>query len=308
MKLGLLTAPLPNVPLLDIANWASAQGFEMLEVCCWPSSAGANRRYAGITHINVDNISQDQCDEIVGQLKNRKVSMSALGYYPNNLHPDPNHRDEVNSHTKKVIRAAGMMGVPVVSTFIGADASKTQEENWEDAKKIWPAIVKYAEDCNVKIAIENCPMIFSKDEWPGGHNLAYSPRIWREMFDFFGPTVGLNLDPSHLVWQMIDMERVIREFGARIYHTHVKDLEIDKEGLYNNGVMSKGIGWQRPRLPGYGEVNWARFVSGLSQAGYDYVLCIEHEDRRYEGTDELVKQGFLIARNQIAALLPMTNR
>ena len=152
MKLGLLTAPLPNVPLLDIANWASAQGFEMLEVCCWPTSAGANRRYAGITHINVDNISQDQCDEIVGQLKNRKITMSALGYYPNNLHPDPNHRDEVNSHTKKVIRAAGMMGVPVVSTFIGADASKTQEENWEDAKKIWPAVVKYAEDCNVSWA------------------------------------------------------------------------------------------------------------------------------------------------------------
>lgn len=304
MKLGLLTAPLPSVDLYDIADWASAQSFEMLEVCCWPKTAGANRRYAGITHIDVNEITQGQCDEIVGELKNRKIEMSALGYYPNNLHPDLNHREQVNEHTKKVIRAAGMMGIPVISTFIGADASKSQDENWIEAQKVWPAIVEYARENNVKIAIENCPMIFSKDEWPAGHNVAYSPRIWREMFDKFGETVGLNLDPSHLIWQMIDIDRVIREFGSRIYHTHVKDMEIDREGLYNNGIMSAGIGWQRPRLPGYGEVNWAKFVAGLSQVGYDYVLCIEHEDRRFEGTDQLVKEGFLIARNQISVLLP----
>lgn len=306
MKLGLLTAPLPNVPLLEIADWASKQGFEMLEVCCWPVNEGANRRYAGITHIDVDGLTKGQGQEIVGQLKERNITMSALGYYPNNLHPDPAHRKSVNEHTKKVIRAAALMGVPVVSTFIGADASKTQDENWDEAQKVWPDIVKYAAERDIKIAIENCPMIFTKDEWPSGHNLAYSPRIWREMFDTFGKTVGLNLDPSHLVWQMIDIERVIREFGTRIYHTHVKDMEIDREGLYNNGIMSAGIGWQRPRLPGYGEINWAKFVSTLSQVGYDGVLCIEHEDRRFEGSDELVKEGFLIARNQIAPLLPMT--
>lgn len=181
MKLGLLTAPLPSVDLYDIADWASAQSFEMLEVCCWPKTAGANRRYAGITHIDVNEITQGQCDEIVGELKNRKIEMSALGYYPNNLHPDLNHREQVNEHTKKVIRAAGMMGIPVISTFIGADASKSQDENWIEAQKVWPAIVEYARDNNVKIAIENCPMIFSKDEWPAGHNVAYSPRIWRDV-------------------------------------------------------------------------------------------------------------------------------
>jgi len=305
MKLGLLTAPLPNVPLMEIAKWAHEQRFESLEVCCWPKSADTNRRYAGITHIDVEDISADQGAQIVGELASHDITMSALGYYPNNLHPDPKHREAVNEHTKRVIRAAGLMNVPVISTFIGADASKTQSQNWEEAQKVWPEIVKYAADNNVKIAIENCPMIFSKDEWPSGHNLAYSPKIWREMFALFGPTVGLNLDPSHLVWQMIDIERVIREFGSRIYHTHVKDMEIDREGLYENGIMSAGIGWQRPRLPGYGEVNWAQFVSTLSQVGYDGVLCVEHEDRRYEGSDELVKQGFMIARNQIAPLLPM---
>ena len=306
MKLGLLTAPLPNVPLLEIADWASAQGFEQLEVCTWPVTAGANRRYAGITHIDVENLSKAKGQEIVGELKARNMTMSALGYYPNNLHPDREQRTAVNEHTKKVIRAAGLMGVPVVSTFIGADASRSQDENWAEALKVFDEIVKVAEDSNVKIAIEHCPMIFSKDEWPGGHNVAYSPRIWREMFSTWGPTVGLNLDPSHLVWQMIDVDRVIREFGSHIYHTHIKDMEIDREGLYNNGILSAGIGWQRPRLPGYGEVNWPRFVSGLSQVGYDGVLCVEHEDRRFEGTDEAVKQGFLIARNQIAPLLPMT--
>lgn len=305
MKLGLLTAPLPDVPLLEIASWASSQGFEQLEVCTWPVSAEVNRRYAGITHIDVDGLSKEKGQEIVGELKDRKITMSALGYYPNNLHPDPTQRKMVNEHTKKVIRAAGLMGVPVVSTFIGADASKTQDENWAEALKVFADIVRVAQDSNVKIAIEHCPMIFSKDEWPGGHNVAYSPRIWREMFATWGPTVGLNLDPSHLIWQMIDIDRVIREFGSHIYHTHVKDMEIDREGLYNNGILSAGIGWQRPRLPGYGEVNWAKFVSGLSQVGYDGVLCIEHEDRRFEGSDDLVKQGFLIARNQIAPLLPM---
>ena len=281
MKLGLLTAPLPNLPLMEIAEWAAPHGFETLEVCCWPVGAGSGRRYSEITHIDVEGLSKSTGDEIVGELKERKMTISALGYYPNNLHPDLEHRQLVNEHTKKVIKAASIMGVPVVSTFIGADASKSQDENWSEALKVWPKLVEYAEDNDVKIAIENCPMIFSKDEWPSGHNVAHSPRIWREMFSTFGETIGLNLDPSHLLWQMIDIERVIREFGSRIYHTHVKDMEIDREGLYNNGILSGGIGWQRPRLPGYGEINWSKFVSTLSQVGYEGVLCIEHEDRRF---------------------------
>jgi sugar phosphate isomerase/epimerase len=300
MKLGLLTAPFPETPLEDVADWAAANGFETLEVCCWPQDEGAARRYAGICHINVDGISEAQAQEIVADLEERGVGISGLGYYPNPLHPDPDHRAMVQGHIKKVITAASYMGVDVVNTFIGADAHKTQMENWEDAKPVWQPIVDHATDSGVKIAIENCPMIFSNDEWPGGHNLAYSPAMWRTMFEEFGPTVGLNLDPSHLVWQMIDIPRAIDEFGERIYHIHAKDLEIDREGLYEHGIMSSGIGWQVPRMPGLGDVDWAAFFSALYRVGYNDVICIEHEDRRFEGSDELVKRGFLLARDLLA--------
>jgi sugar phosphate isomerase/epimerase len=297
MKLGLLTAPFPETPLEDVADWAAANGFESLEICCWPKSEGAARRYAGICHIDVDGFTQDQADEINAMLTSKGLTVSGLGYYPNPLHPDADHRELVQGHIKKVITAAAMMGVPVVSTFIGADASKTQDENWEDAKREWPHIVEHAQAEGVKIAIENCPMIFSHDEWPSGHNVAHNPRIWRQMFEEFGETVGMNLDPSHLIWQMIDIERVIAEFGDRIYHVHAKDLEIDEDGLYENGILSAGIGWQVPRLPGLGDVDWRSFMSAMYRAGYTGDITVEHEDRQFEDTDELIKSGFLIARD-----------
>ena len=300
MKLGLLTAPFPETPLYDIADWAAANSFESLEICCWPSDEGVSRRYGGICHIDVDGLTQDQADEIVAALSSRGLGISGLGYYPNPLHPDADHRAAVKGHLLKVITAASMMGVPVVNTFIGADGSKTQAENWQDARTVWPEIVSHAESLGVKIAIENCPMIFSLDEWPSGHNVAHTPNIWRQMFEEFGPTVGMNLDPSHLIWQMIDIERVIAEFGDRIYHVHAKDLEIDEEGLYEHGILSAGMGWQVPRLPGLGDVDWRAFMSALHRAGYDGDITIEHEDRGFEGTDELIERGFLLARDVLA--------
>jgi sugar phosphate isomerase/epimerase len=297
MKLGFLTAPFPTQPLEEVADWAAANGFEALEVCCWPRSEGAARRYAGICHIDVDGLSDAHAKEIVDDLGRRGIMVSGLGYYPNPLHPDEGHRRQVADHLKKVITAASLMGVPVVTTFIGADQTKTQMENWDEAKKVWREIVSHARDSGIRIAIENCPMIFSNDEWPSGHNLAYSPSIWRTMFDEFGDTIGLNFDPSHLVWQMIDLETAIQEFGERFYHVHAKDLQIDHQGLYDHGILSLGMGWQVPRLPGLGEVDWRVFFSALYRVGYDYVVSIEHEDRGFEGTDELVKRGFLIARD-----------
>ena len=297
MRLGFLTAPFPGAPLEEVADWAAANGFQMLEVCCWPSGEGAARRYGGICHIDVDGLSDARAKEIVDDLAERGIEISGLGYYPNPLDPDPGTREAALDHIKKVITAASKMGVPVVTTFIGADKTKSQMENWEEAKKVWPGIVGHARDAGIKIAIENCPMIFSNDEWPSGHNLAYSPAIWRTMFEEFGDTVGLNFDPSHLVWQMIDIEAAIDEFGERFYHVHAKDLAIDHSGLYDHGVLSLGMGWQVPRLPGLGEVDWRAFFSGLYRIGYDYVVSIEHEDRDFEANDDLIKRGFLLARD-----------
>jgi sugar phosphate isomerase/epimerase len=300
VKLGFITAPFPTTPLDEVADWAAEVGFDFLEVCCWPRGGGDARRYAGTSHIDVDGMSEARAKEIVDDMAGRGIEVPGLGYYPNPLDPDPEHRRLVIDHLKKVITAASLMGVPVVNTFMGGDPSKSQAENWEDAKRIWPEIVSHARDVGVRIALENCPMIFSKDEWPSGKNLAYSPSIWRSIFEEFGETIGLCFDPSHLVWLMIDIEAAIVEFGERFYFFQAKDVMIDRRGLYEHGVMSVGIGWQVPRLPGLGDVDWGRVFSALYRVGYDGPISIEHEDRGFEATDELVKRGFLLARDVLA--------
>jgi len=297
LKLGFLTAPFPDTPLDKVADWAKSEGFEALEIACWPKSTGPTRRYAGTSHIDVASISASQGKAIVAKLKKKGLSVSALGYYPNPLHPDKAHRKAVIEHLKKVIAAAGKMGVGLVNTFCGGDASLNVEVNWKEAQKVWPDIIAFARDNGVKLAFENCPMIFSYDEWPGGHNIAYSPYIWRRIIEEWKGEVGMNFDPSHLVWQMIDQGRFIREFGKHMFHVHAKDLMIDRDGLYERGIMSEGIGWQIPRMPGLGEVDWSGFFSALYRAGYDGPVIIEHEDRRFEGSDEAVKRGFLLARD-----------
>jgi len=299
MKLGLLTAPFPETPLAEVAAWSAANGFESLEIACWPRATGPTRRYAGTSHIDVANLSASQATDIVDEIADAGLSISGLGFYPNVLHPDPEHREQVIGHLRLVIEAAQRMGVGLVNTFMGGDASKTQDANWEAALHVWPGIVAFARDHAVRLTIENCPMIFSTDEWPGGHNIAWSPRIWRRILERWSDTIGLNYDPSHLVWLMIDQERFIREFGPHILHVQAKDLMIDRDGLYERGTLSAGIGWQVPRIPGLGEVDWRVFFSALYRAGYDGDIIIEHEDRVFEGTDDLVKRGFLVARDTL---------
>lgn len=297
MNLGILTAPFPGTKLIDLADWVVSAGFQALEIACWPASGGEARRYAGTSHIDVEGMTKARASEISGALKDKGITVSGLGYYPNPLHADSDHRECVIGHLKKVIVAAGMMKVAVVNTFVGGDRSLTVDQNWERAEEIFPEIVAHARDNGVVLAFENCPMIFSKDEWPGGHNIAYSPRIWRRIFETWGNDVGMNYDPSHLVWQMIDNARFIKEFGSHMVHVHAKDLMIDRDGLYENGIMSVGIGWQVPRMPGLGDIDWADIFAGLYRAGYDGPVIIEHEDRTFEGTEEKVKRGFLLARD-----------
>jgi sugar phosphate isomerase/epimerase len=301
MKLGLLTAAFPTLSLEQVAEWAHDNGFGALEIACWPSSGSERRRYAGVAHIDVYQFDPKHVHDV---MRRHNLVISALAYYPNNLDPDPAARTAAHEHLQRVIEAAQKLDVGVVGTFVGRDQRRSIEESLEDFKKAWPPLVRFARERNVKIAIENCPMIFSADEWPGGRNLAYSPAIWRRMFEIIpDDNFGLNLDPSHLVWQFIDHTRVVRDFASRIFHVHAKDMEIDREGLYQQGVMSLGVGWQVPRLPGLGEVRWDRFISALYAAGYDWVLSIEHEDRKFEGDLELVQRGFLVARNTLRPLI-----
>jgi len=297
MKLGLLTAAFPELKLEEIARWAAENGFESLEITCWPYEKAA-RRYAGVTHINVDGITPQTAKEIRAMLKNYGLDISAMAYYPNPLQADLIKRNSEIEHIKKVILAAELLDVSVVGTFVGNDKNKTDVQNLEEYAKVWPAIVKFAKEHGRKIGIENCPMFFSYDEWPNGNNLAHTPALWRKMWEIIpDDNFGLNLDPSHLILQMIDIERVVREFKDRIFHVHAKDLMIDWEGVYQNGIFSKGMGWQVPRLPGLGDVKWDRFIGSLYSVGYDSFISIEHEDRAFEGSEAKVKQGFLIARD-----------
>ncbi|HEV8489691.1 MAG TPA: sugar phosphate isomerase/epimerase [Candidatus Limnocylindrales bacterium] len=297
MRLGFLTAPLPDVPLMDVADWAASSGFESIEIACWPPSGGTARRYAGTSHIDVTDLSKSRASDIRGEIESKGLAISGLGFYPNPLHPDPRVRAAAIDHLKLVIVAAGRMGVPFANTFMGGDQARTQDENWEEALRTWPDIVRHAEANGVKITIENCPMIFSRNEWPAGHNIAWNPYIWRRILERWGGTVGLNYDPSHLVWLMIDQPRFIREFGPHILHVQAKDVQIDRDGLYERGSLSGGIGWQIPRLPGLGDADWRAIFSALWRAGYDGDVIIEHEDRDFEGTEDLVKRGFLLARD-----------
>jgi sugar phosphate isomerase/epimerase len=297
VKLGLLTAAFPDLSLEEVAAWSAANGFETLEIACWPAAGAERRRYAGVTHIDVEQLDPD---EVHATLARHGLSISALAYYPNNLHPDDEHREQVNAHLRRVIDAAQRLGVATVGTFVGNDKDRPLPENLERFRQIWPPLVDYAGERGVRIAIENCPMIFSWDEWPGGNNLAWAPAIWDEMFAAIpSDNFGLNLDPSHLVWLMVDYERAVYDYASRIFHVHAKDMEVRRDGLYRHGTFSSGLGWQVPRLPGLGEVRWSRFVAALYAVGYDHVLSIEHEDRAFEGDIELVKRGFLIARDAL---------
>jgi len=297
VKLGFLTAAFPDLSLEEVAAWAASEGFETLEIACWPAAGGERRRYAGVSHIDVESFDADAVREL---LEKHELEISSLAYYPNNLHADDDEREAANAHLLKVVDLAQALGVRTVGTFVGNDKDRPYPENLERFKQIWPPLVAHAEERDVRIAIENCPMIFSWDEWPGGTNLAATPAAWDDMFEAIpSASFGLNLDPSHLIWQMIDYERVVYDYADRIFHVHAKDLEIRRDGLYRYGVTSLGMGWQTPRLPGLGEVRWDRFLAALYAIGYDSFLSIEHEDRAFEGDVELVKRGFLIARNAL---------
>lgn len=284
MRLGFVSAILPELSLEEVLSFASQVGFASVELMCWPRGA-ATRRYAGVTHVDVADLSDDAADRIREQCNQYGVSISGLGYYPNPLDPDPESREVVVQHLKSVIAAAPRLGVSVVNTFIGRNWHQTIDENWPLMKQVWTGLVDEARKHQVRIGIENCPMLFSKDEWPGGKNLAVSPAVWRRLFaEFSDETLGLNFDPSHLIFQQIDYVRAIREFGSRFHHVHAKDTRIDPDKLYNVGNL--GLGWHTPKLSGLGDVNWSAFFAALSDIGYTGDVSIEVEDRAYEGSLE----------------------
>ena len=286
MKLGYASAILPDQSFEFVIDFAAANGFDCVEAMCWPKGR-ADRRYAGVTHIDVDTLDPDEADRINDYLLSKGVFLSALGYYPNPLDPDFNVSAVAIGHIKKVVLAARMLGVGTVNTFIGRDQNRSVSENMEEFGKVWPDIVDFAEGNGVRIAIENCPMLFTEDEWPGGKNLATTPNIWREMFSVIDSEYfGLNYDPSHLLWQQMDYLRPIGEFGDKFFHVHIKDAKVYKEKLNEVGIFAPPLSFHSPKLPGLGDIDWGAFLSALRDIRYDGAVVIEVEDRAYEDTLE----------------------
>jgi len=284
MQLGFVSAILPELDLKEVLILAREIGYDCVEIMCWPEGK-ATRRYAGVTHINVDQLNRTLIRGIHALMDETGVRISGLGYYPNPLSPVPEEAKTAASHLKKVIKAAAQLGLQHVNTFIGRDWQKSVADNWPAFKKTWKPLIALAEKHQIKVGIENCPMLFTADEWPGGKNLATTPEIWRKMYEeipseFF----GLNYDPSHLIWQQMDYLKPIRDFRDKLFHIHAKDARLDRDRLDEVGIMAHPNQYHTPKLPGMGDVDWGKFFSHLTDAGYQGAVCVEVEDRAYEGT------------------------
>jgi sugar phosphate isomerase/epimerase len=270
---------------------------------CWPLGK-AERRYAGVTHINVDELDDKKIAVINETLERNKVYISGLGYYPNPLEADKAQAEVYIEHIKKVIRAAAQLNIPVVNTFVGRDPVLSVEDNLKKFADVWPGIIKVAEDNNIKIGIENCPMLFTRDEWPGGKNLATTPVIWRQLFEIIpSEAFGLNYDPSHLVWMQMDEVKPIYDFSEKLFHIHLKDVKIYPDKLNEVGIMAYPLDYHSPKIPGLGDVDWNSFFSALTSVKYRGPVCIEVEDRAYEDSEEDVKSAILTSRNYLKQFL-----
>jgi sugar phosphate isomerase/epimerase len=284
MQLGFVSAILPELSFRELFEFAAETGYDCVEVMCWPVSK-AERRYAGITHLDVTSLSDDTIAEVEEVVRSTGVSISGLGYYPNPLSPNATEAALAVEHLGKLLTAAKQLGLSRVNTFVGRDWTKSVDDNWPQFLATWRPLVAQAEALGLKIGIENCPMLFTKDEWPGGKNLANSPAIWRRMYaDIPSPAFGLNYDPSHAVWQQMDYLAHLREFSSRLHHIHAKDVRVDQHKLNDHGILAHPNLYHFPKLPGLGDVHWGRFFSVLTDVGYRGPVCVEVEDRAYEGT------------------------
>jgi len=302
-QLGFVSAILADKSFEEVVDFASANRFACVEMMCWPVGK-AERRYAGVTHINVDELNDAQVQHIHRYLQQKNVMISGLGYYPNPLAADEAKALHEIEHIKKIIRAAARLKIPVVNTFVGRDPQQSIDDNFKVFEERFPAIIAEAEKHNIKIGIENCPMFFTGDEWPGGKNLAFSPAIWRRMFEIIpSPNFGLNYDPSHLVWMQMDEVQPLFEFKDRIHHVHLKDVKVYRDKLNEVGILATPLEYHSPKLPGLGDVRWREFFSALTTIGYRGPTCIEVEDKAYEDSEAMVKTSILQSRNYVSQFM-----
>lgn len=303
LDLGFVSAILAEKSFKEVIEFASANQFKCVEIMCWPVGK-AERRYAGVTHIDVSKTGEEQVNEIKDILTSNNIYISGLGYYPNPLDANDKQAEVAIEHIKKVIRTAATLGIGVVNTFIGRDPVKSVEDNLKKFAEVWPSIIKVAEENNVRVGIENCPMLFTRDEWPGGKNLATTPAIWKRMFEIIpSEAFGLNYDPSHLVWMQMDEVKPIYDFREKLFHIHLKDVKVYRDKLNEAGIMAYPLDYHSPKIPGLGDVDWRSFFSALTSVKYRGPVCIEVEDKAFEDSQKDVEAAILTSRNYLKQFL-----
>jgi sugar phosphate isomerase/epimerase len=303
MQLGFMSAIVPELSLEEVFSLGKTTGYTCVELMCWPPGK-ADRRYAGVTHIDVSNFTDADASRVSGLAEASGMEISGLGYYPNLLSPDREEAKVANLHLRRVVAAAKMLGLTTVSTFVGRDWTRSVEDNWPSFLAVWKDLISFAEEQDIRIAIENCPMLFTADEWPGGKNLAASPAIWRRMFeDIPSSHFGLNYDPSHMVWQEMDYIAPMKEFASRIFRVHLKDVAVDRHRLDQAGILAYPLQFHSPKLPGRGDIDWGAFLKALGDSGYDGAVCVEVEDREFEENLEKRKQALDISAQYLRPLL-----
>ena len=312
--LGFVSAILPGRDLAGVLKVAAELRYDCVELMCWPPGAADDRRYADVVHLNAAHFTAADAAETAAQAADAGVSLSGLGYYPNPLDPDPAVSGPAIEHLAKLIDAAALLAEadadafaagPVVNTFAGRDPAQRVDENWPRFLEVFAPLVARAADRGVKLAIENCPMLFGADEWPGGKNLAFSPAIWRRMFaDLPDPCFGLNYDPSHLTWMRLDPLTPLRQFADRLHHVHAKDVRVDAAPLAEHTPLADPELSHTPTLPGFGDVDWGRFAGLLYEVGYRGPVCVEVEDRAFEGSEADVLRALAISRDVLRPFWP----
>lgn len=299
----------------ETARFAQEVGFKSLELSAWPAST-----------LNADTTTDQRIRAIRRDLEARDIEISALGYYPNYLDPDPKERREAQRYFLKVLDLASRMGVSVVCTFAGRDPRKPVADNIPEFAEVFSRFADEAERRGLRIAIENCPMMDRLRMQ--GVNIAFSPEVWDAMFAAVpSKALGLELDPSHCVWLGIDYVQAVYDYGERIYHIHAKDMEINRRVLARVGIYGQvfgevhglGHGWWRARTPGWGEIDWARFITALLEVNYGGNIDIEHEDDVFAqaaalGTTEheadivaaygRERKGLILGYNTLSKLIP----
>lgn len=304
MQLGFVTAILPELSFEDVLKTAADIGYDCVEVMCWPVGK-ATRRYAGVTHIDVADFDDAAAGKVNELTTKYGVSISGLGYYPNALSPDADEANTAIDQIKLVIAASAKLGVNTINTFIGRDWTKSVDDNFVKFETVWKPIIAFAEEQGVRVGIENCPMLFSNDEWPGGKNLAHSPAIWRRMFDAVpSDNFGLNYDPSHPVWLHMDYLKPMRDFSHKLFHMHAKDVRVDQHLLNEVGILAHPNDYHTPKLPGMGDVDWGKFFSVLTDTGYNGPVCVEVEDRAYEDSVENRKRALVQSHTYLRNFIP----